>query len=67
MEIYMSENQLWEMWMCEWQKTTTENCYIGFTEQKNMFVSQISEFLKSISRINEPIPGMFGLFWMHYS
>ena len=30
--------------------------------QTSMFVSQISEMLTSISRINEPIPGMFGLF-----
>ena len=27
-----------------------------------MFVSHISEILTSISQINEPIPGMFGLF-----
>ena len=27
-----------------------------------MFVSQITEMLTSISQINEPIPGMFGLF-----
>ena len=31
-----------------------------------MFVSQISEILTSISQINEPIPGMFWLFWMHF-
>ena len=30
--------------------------------QKSMFVSQISEMLTSISQMNEPIPGMFGLF-----
>ena len=30
--------------------------------KKSMFVSQISGILTSISQINEPIPGMFGLF-----
>ena len=30
--------------------------------EKSMFVSQISVILTSILRINEPIPGMFGLF-----
>ena len=30
--------------------------------KKSMFVSQISEISTAISRINEPIPGMFGLF-----
>ena len=30
--------------------------------KKSIFVSQISKMLTSISRINEPIPGIFGLF-----
>ena len=30
--------------------------------KKGIFVSQISQILTYISRINEPIPGMFGLF-----
>ena len=30
--------------------------------KKSMFVSYISEMLTSISQINAPIPGMFGLF-----
>ena len=30
--------------------------------KQSMFVSQIFEILTSISRINEPIPGMLGLF-----
>ena len=35
---------------------------IYLTEQQQKNVSQISEILTAISRINEPIPGMFGLF-----
>ena len=31
------------------------------------FLSQISEIVMSISWINEPIPGMFVLCWMHFS
>ena len=34
---------------------------------KVIFLSQISDILMCISRINEPIPGMFALIWMHFS
>ena len=39
----------------------TYHAGIGFTEHKMCLLSQISDILMSISRINEPIPGMFVL------
>ena len=38
-----------------------------FTEQNEAKISEISEILTAISRITEPIPGMFVLNWMHFS
>ena len=35
---------------------------LDLLSKKSMFVSQFSEILMSISRINETISGMFGLF-----
>ena len=44
-------------------KLTLSNAALVFTEQKfSSLLSQISEILTCISRINEPIPGMFVLF-----
>ena len=38
-----------------------------FYSTKVCLLSHISEISTAISRINEPIPGMFVLIWMHFS
>ena len=44
----------------------TLNAGIGFTVRTSVLLSQISVILICISQINEPIPGMFVLIWMHF-
>ena len=54
-----------------WLKTLI--CFLTLTTQalvllsKVCLVSHISEISTAISRINEPIPDMFVLIWMHFS
>ena len=45
---------------------TLYHATIGFNEQTSTFPFSISEIWTSISRIMEPIQGMFVLFWMHF-
>ena len=44
----------------------TLNAGIGFTERKSVLLAIISVILTCISWINEPIPGMFVLTWIHF-
>ena len=46
------------------QKWNTLNAGIGITERKSILLLQ---FLKCISRINEPMPRIFVLIWMYFS
>ena len=48
-------------------RVNTLNAGIGFTKRKSVFLSQFLVILTCILRINEPIPGMFVLIWMHFS
>ena len=45
----------------------TLNAGVGFSERKSVLLPQMSVILTCISRINEPISGMFVLISMHLS